>query len=300
MCSAHLVYTSLARLKMHSISVSLICLSDIVRFSLICFLIFFGLLVVAGDARAQSSTFTVLMRDFTLSSQTTSRQTTTIANQVRDAIASELQVTGQAQYKVITRGEMQAAAKTLGMRLAREPLQPAEITAADWLRLGRELKADAVITGEVSVVNDRKKGTHVSVNFQVSDVNDGELLNGGQGRQTVTPGSSESDEEALQRSAADAAHDAVQQMLQRPQITTPVLAIRAGVVTLAGGRREGLKPGDELNVYRYGAQGRASLTGRIRVTKIEESQSFAKVITNNGIGPEDVARKIYHPAPSPR
>lgn len=291
MRSARLVCNSLVCLRVYSMYVSLISVSGIMLFSL---------LAATGDARAQSSTFAVLMRDFTLSGQTTTRQTSTLANQVRDAVASELQAAGQAQYKVITRNEMQMAAKTLGMRLPKDPFQPAEITSADWLRLGRELKADAVITGEVSIVNDRKKGTQVSVDFQVSDVNDGELLNGGQGRQTVAPGSSESDEEALRRSASDAAHDAVRQMLQRPQITTPVLAIRAGIVTLAGGRREGLKAGDELNVYRYCAQGRAALTGRIRVTKIEESQSLAKAITNSGIGPEDVARKIYHPAPSPR
>lgn len=289
MLSIRLVYNSLACHGLRALLVSLLCLCI--------------LPVLSGVARAQSRTFTVLMRDFSLSSQassqTSSRQTITLGNQVRDAVASEIQALGQAQYQVVAHNEMQTVAKTLGMRLPKDPLQPAEITADDWLRLGRELKADAVITGEVSILNDRKKGTQVSVNFQVRDVNDGELLNGGQAHQTVTPRSSESDEEALRRSASEAAQDAVRQMLQRPQITTTVLAIRAGVVTLAGGRREGLKSGDELNIYRYGTQGRASLTGRIRITKVEESQAAAKVLSNTGIGPEDVARKIYRPAPSP-
>ena len=294
MSSIRLVYNSLACLGLRALFVSMLCLSSFP--------------IVSGIARAQSRVFTVLMRDFSLSGQassqapsrqTSSRQTSNLANQVRDAIACEIQTARQAQYQVLTHNEMQTVAKTLGMRLPKDPLQPAEITADDWLRLGRELKADAVITGEVSIVNDHKKGTQVSVTFQVRDVNDGELLNGGQAHQTVTPRSSDSDEEALRRSASEAAQDAVRQMLQRPQITTTVLAIRAGVVTLAGGRREGLKSGDELNVYRYGTQGRPSLTGRIRVMKAEESQAAARVLTNTGIGPEDVARKIYRPAPSP-
>ena len=270
------------------------------RFVIASLLCLSGVGLLAGSSHGQERIFTVLMRDFSLAGTGPSPQSSALPNQVRDAVAGEIQSAGQAQFRVLTRREMQETAKTMGMRLPKDPLQPAEITSEDWLRLGRELKADAVIGGEVSIVNDRKKGTQVTVNFQVRDVYDSELLNGAQARQTVTPRSSESDEEALRRAAAEAAQDAVQQMLRRPQITTTVLAVRAGVVTLAGGRREGLKSGDELNVYHYGAGGRTALTGRIRVTKVEESQAEGKILTNSGIGPEDIARKTYRPTASGR
>lgn len=234
--------------------------------------------------------FTVVMSDFQAPG---TRRTDTFGTLVRDAVADRLKQAGNS-YRVIERAEMPDAAKALGLRLPAFPLQPAEFQDAEWLRLARELNSDALVSGEVRSFQDRKKGTRVKVSFLFRDVKEGETINGGSAELTVEPRARETDDAALRRTAVSAAQDAVQEMLRRPTVVTTVLQVRGDIILVGGGRREGLNPGDELNVYRYTTNG-YTRSGRIRITHTDETQADARVITNQGIAPEDVARKAYLP-----
>ncbi len=240
--------------------------------------------------QATGSRFSVLMSDFQAPG---TRRTDTLGNLVRDAVADVLKQTSNS-YRVVERAEMPDAAKALGLRLPAFPLQPADFRDDEWLRLGHELNTDAVVSGEVRSVQDRKKGTRVAVSFLFRDVKDGETINGGSDELTVEPYARESDDAALRRTAVLAAQSAVQEMLKRPAVITTVLQVQGDTVLVGGGRRDGLKPGDELNVYRYTTRG-YTRSGRIRITHTDETKANAVVITNQGIAPEDVARKAYLP-----
>ncbi len=242
---------------------------------------------------AGQTALTVLVADFTDSRVHEADKLSLLA---RDAVAGEMANSGQAQFRLVPRADILATAKTLGMRLPKETLKPAELTTDDWFRLARALKADALVTGEVAGQADRRKESGVQITVLVRDSVEGEPLNGGQGRQASAPREGEMDEEAQQRSVSDAALGAVRQMLLRPVVVGTILNVRQGVVTLNRGSRDGLKAGDELRTFRYGRDGIANPTGRIRVTRTYEDNAEAKPIVNNGIGTEDVVRKTYRPA----
>ncbi len=246
----------------------------------------------AQNGSAQTA-LTVLVADFTDSRVHEADKLSLLA---RDAVAGEMANSGQAQFRLVPRADVLAAAKTLGMRLPRETLKPAEITTDDWFRLARALHADALVTGEVVTQADQRRGDGVQITVLVRDSVEGEPLNGGQGRQISAAREGEMDEEAQQRSVADAALGAVRQMLLRPVVVGTILNVRQGVITLNRGNRDGLKAGDEMRTYRYGTNGVASPTGRLRVTRTYEDNAEAKAVVNNGIGTEDVVRKTYRPA----
>ena len=266
------------------------------RYVLYGVLLLCALLACPPDTAAQEPhVLNILVADFT---SPNARQTDRLPMQARDAVAGELATAGQAQFHLLPRAQIVQAAKTLGMRLPKDPLQPSELTQDDWFRLGREVKADALVTGDVSTRTDGKKGQSVAVNILVRDVNDGDALNGAQTRQTVTPREGELDEEALVRSVSDAVGQGVREMLARPQVLATVITVRVKNITLNRGRRDGLHAGDELRTYRYGANGSSVSTGKVRITKIAENDAEALIVISNGIGPEDVARLLYR-VPSP-
>ena len=254
-------------------------------------------LSAAGRVGAQTgqgqTPLTVLVADF-IDSRV--HEADKLSLQARDAVAGELASSGQAQYKLVPRAEVLATAKEMGMRLPKDALKPAEITLDDWFRLARALHADALVTGDVAIQSDKRKGDGIALTVLVRDASEGEPLNGGQGRATAAAREGELEEEAQTRGVSDAALSATRQMLQRQFVVGTVLNAHNGVVTINRGAHDGLHVGDELKTYRYGTNGVASSTGRIRVTRIYQDNAEAKILLNNGIGTEDVARKTFRPA----
>jgi hypothetical protein len=201
-----------------------------------------------------------------------------------DALVVELSESGK--YDVLDRSEVNQGLNNLGLT---PPLDTIDIQ-----RLGKQLQADAIVTGEVLAVSRADSGKQVQavVVVRMTDANNGELINGSLARGTSTPrdGTVADDDMLVNEAIGKAMFAAVRQMTNYNLPNAAVLTNEGpDTVLLNKGSRDGLTVGLSMIV------GRGDQTvGEIKVTDVEPDESVATV-TDQGIGikPQDVAHGIF-------
>jgi len=207
-----------------------------------------------------------------------------IARAATDAVASEYQKSRK--YEVLARGEIEQQLKDLDLAL------PLDKTG--FLRLGRALQTESLITGEVNAVTfvGSPKQAQVVITVRVIDIASGEPINGAvaTGLSNRRPGYTGDDDTLVQEAIRNAAFEAVRIINNYTIPEATVLTTRAGKeVLLTRGIRGGLQPGMEMIVVRRGEE-----VGRIRVTQVSDSDAVAEIIDfGRGIQSEDRARAIF-------
>ncbi len=207
-----------------------------------------------------------------------------IARAATDAVASEFQKLRK--YEVLARGEVEQQLKDLDLT------PPLDRTG--FLRLGRALQVESIITGEVNAVTfvGSPKQAQVVITVRVIDVASGEPINGAvaTGLSNRRPGYTGDDDTLVQEAVRNAAFEAVRIINNYTIPEATVLTTRAGKeVLLNRGIRGGLQPGMEMIVIRRGEE-----VGRIRVTQVSDSDAVAEIIDfGRGIQSEDRARAIF-------
>ncbi len=190
------------------------------------------------------------------------------------------------RYNLLTRQETQQGLGNLGLTL------PLDVIGLQ--KLGRELGANAVATGEVATISfsSHPRQATASVIVRVVDSLTGELINGALAQGVSNPRAiSTNDDDALVNEAINnAAFAAVKQITTFNLPYATVLASRdQDSVLLNKGTRDGLYNGLNMVVTRNGVE-----VGRIRVSNTSADQSDA-VVTERGAGirPEDRTTAIY-------
>lgn len=207
-----------------------------------------------------------------------------IARVATDAVAGEFQKLRK--YEVLARGEVEQQLKDLDL------MPPLDRTG--FLRLGRALQVESIITGEVNAVTfvGSPKQAQVVITVRVIDVASGEPINGAvaTGLSNRRPGYTGDDDTLVQEAVRNAAFEAVRIINNYTIPEATVLTTRAGKeVLLNRGIRGGLQPGMEMIVIRRGEE-----VGRIRVTQVSDSDAVAEIIDfGRGIQSEDRARAIF-------
>jgi hypothetical protein len=207
-----------------------------------------------------------------------------IARAATDAVAGEYQKSRK--YEVLARGEIEQQLKDLDLAL------PLDKTG--FLRLGRALQTESLITGEVNAVTfvGSPKQAQVVLTVRVIDIASGEPINGAvaTGLSNRRPGYTGDDDTLVQEAIRNAAFEAVRIINNYTIPEATVLTTRAGKeVLLTRGIRGGLQPGMEMIVVRRGEE-----VGRIRVTQVSDSDAVAEIIDfGRGIQSEDRVRAIF-------
>lgn len=207
-----------------------------------------------------------------------------IARAATDAVASEYQKSGK--FEVLARGEVDQQLKDLDLAL------PLDRTG--FLRLGRALQTESLITGEVNAVTfvGNPKQAQVVITVRVIDIASGEPINGAvaTGFSNRRPGFTGDDDTLVQEAIRNAAFEAVRTIQNYTIPEATILTTRAGKeVLLNRGIRGGLQPGMEMIVVRRGEE-----VGRIRITQVSDSDAVGEIIDfGRGIQSEDRARAIF-------
>ncbi|MCS7208400.1 MAG: CsgG/HfaB family protein [Fimbriimonadales bacterium] len=207
-----------------------------------------------------------------------------IARAATDAVAGEYQKLGK--FEVLARGEVEQQLKDLDLA---PPLDK-----SGFLRLGRALQVESIITGEVNAVSfvGSPKQAQVVLTVRVIDIASGEPINGAvaTGFSNRRPGYTGDDDTLVQEAIRNAAFEAVRIIRNYTIPEATVLTTRAGKeVLLNRGIRGGLQPGMEMIVVRRGEE-----VGRIRVTQVSDSDAIGEIIDfGRGIQSEDRARAIF-------
>lgn len=207
-----------------------------------------------------------------------------IARAATDAVAGEYQKSRK--FEVLARGEIEQQLKDLDLAL------PLDKTG--FLRLGRALQTESLITGEVNAVTfvGSPKQAQVVITVRVIDIASGEPINGAvaTGLSNRRPGYTGDDDTLVQEALRNAAFEAVRIINNYTIPEATILTTRAGKeVLLTRGIRGGLQPGMEMIVVRRGEE-----VGRIRVTQVSDSDAVAEIIDfGRGIQSEDRARAIF-------
>jgi hypothetical protein len=207
-----------------------------------------------------------------------------IARAATDAVAGEYQKLRK--FEVLARGEIEQQLRDLDLAT------PLDKTG--FLRLGRALQTESLITGEVNAVTfvGNPKQAQVVLTVRVVDIASGEPINGAvaTGFSNRRPGYTGDDDTLVQEAIRNAAFEAVRIINNYTIPEATILSTRAGKeVLLNRGIRGGLQPGMEMIVVRRG-----EAVGRIRVTQVSDSDAVAEIIEfGRGIQSEDRARAIF-------
>jgi hypothetical protein len=207
-----------------------------------------------------------------------------IARAATDAVAGEYQKSRK--FEVLARGEIEQQLRDLDLST------PLDKTG--FLRLGRALQTESLITGEVNAVTfvGNPKQAQVVLTVRVIDIASGEPINGAvaTGFSNRRPGFTGDDDTLVQEAIRNAAFEAVRIINNYTIPEATILTTRAGrEVLLTRGIRGGLQPGMEMIVVRRGEE-----VGRIRVTQVSDSDAVGEIIDfGRGIQSEDRARAIF-------
>ncbi len=206
-----------------------------------------------------------------------------------DAVVVELFRTGK--FNVTSGDTLQAKMQELGYTI---PLTPGLSQ-----RLGQEVGANCVISGEVDriKIDKGKNQAEVRLKVMMRDVASGELVNGAiaVGRSHPHVGYTADEDKLLLEAISDAARIAVETMVQYilPEATV-LSSMGTTEVLLNKGSQEGIEVGMEMIVLRRGEGGQDEVVGRIKVSKVTDTDSVATVIrAPKGVKPEDRVRAIF-------
>ena len=248
--------------------------------------------ITGRQARWAVLDFTSLSPRGTKDSSTQNPDIRPFERYVTDSVVVELSQTNR--YDVYSRQETNDALKALNLS--------APLSIISERRLGRQLDADAVVTGIVETTKlparsrSRAPRFQVMLSIEVRDPRTGELVNGARVIGVSEPHDaplqgSPLDKTALEEEAAtNAAFAAVAQLSEFALPKASVLILEdPRTVLLNHGSQEGLTVGLKMVVTRFGER-----IGVVRVIRVKGDQAEAAVVERGaGIASEDVATAIY-------
>ncbi|MDH7482657.1 MAG: hypothetical protein QHH26_11895 [Armatimonadota bacterium] len=206
-----------------------------------------------------------------------------------DAVVVELFRSGK--FNVTSGDTLQAKMQELGYSV---PLTPGLSQ-----RLGQEVGANCVISGELDHIKIDKDKNQAEVRLKVAmrDVASGELVNGAiaVGRSYPHVGYTADEDKLLVEAISDAARIAVETMVQYilPEATV-LSSVGTTEVLLNKGSQEGIEVGMEMIVLRRSEGGQDEVVGRVKVSRVTDTDSIATVIrAPKGVKPEDRVRAIF-------
>ncbi len=206
-----------------------------------------------------------------------------------DAVVLELIRSGK--FGVIPSDSLEATMKQLGY--------DANMNQSAMVRLGQEAEASAVVSGEVlSIKVDKdKKVAEARIAVRLLDVASGEIVNGAYATGVSQPrvGYTADEDKMLVEAIKDAARSAVETMVAYiiPEATV-LNCVGTSEVLLNKGSQEGIEPGMEMIVLRRMDGGREEVVGRIKISKVSDSDSMGSIIkAPRGVKPEDRVRAVY-------
>ena len=214
------------------------------------------------------------------------------------AISTELAASGLGKFNVVSTTEVRNEATNAGLKVPSNPSAPYNFSDTEWLRIAKNLGADAIVTSEVGATKAPGKagGVNVAITVALKDVASNTFTSGGSGSITeyARPGESVSMDELLTKGVSDAALKAVRDVLSHSVVSGTVLNITGEQVIINRGLRDGIKVGDKVQILRDAGNGSRFAVGEIRVLRAYATDSEAVVVSNTGgISPEDVARVVY-------
>lgn len=206
-----------------------------------------------------------------------------------DAVVLELIRSGK--FGVIPSDSLDATMKQLGY--------DANMNESAMVRLGQETEATSVVSGEVlSIKVDKdKKKAEARIAVKLLDVASGEIVNGAVASGISQPriGYTADDDKMLVEAIKDAARNAVESMVSYiiPEATV-LNSVGTREVLLNKGAQEGIEAGMEMIVLRRMDGGKEEVVGRIKITKVSDSDSMGMILkAPRGVKPEDRVRAVY-------
>ncbi|MHB1457845.1 MAG: hypothetical protein ACYC0V_13125 [Armatimonadota bacterium] len=252
--------------------------------------------LIQSPAAAQSGTMEVAVVDFLNLSKTT--PDAMYAKMATDAVVVELLRSGK--FSVTADDALKSKMVELGFRTQDDQGANIYLTDSNLQRLGQEVGATSVITGEISTINidDKKKKAEVRVAVRMLDVASGEWINGavavGVSHARVSY-ESQKDADSIIEAINDAARKAVDSMVSYiiPEATILGTAGTSEIL-MNRGTQDGIKTGMDLIVLRRGETGIDEVVGKIRVQSVSDTDSRAKVVNApRGVKPGDHVRAIF-------
>lgn len=244
---------------------------------------------------AQAGTIEVAVVDFQNKSKLPNEMFATMCT---DAVVIELVRSGK--FSVTAADSMRAKMEELGYKSKDARGPTIEITPYLMVRLGEELGAACVVSGELTTikVDSGKKKAEVRVVVRMLDVASGEFVNGAVASGTSNPRigyTADRDTDWIIEAINNAARRAVETMVQYiiPEATV-VGSSGANEVLLNRGSREGIEEGMEMIVLRRGESGLDEVVGRIRITAVTNMDARARIVqSTRGVRPGDRVRAVY-------
>ncbi len=253
----------------------------------------------SGTASAQEKTIKIAVVPFRNVSSMKADMYSTMAT---DAFAVELMRSGKFDN---TRAEVvDLKLMDLGLKTKTDRTLKVVISQFELQQLGRELGVSWIASGEIRSINvdNGRKRADVKVAVKILDVETGEWISGAYSAGVsqnrvgyITSREGDWIVEAINNAASNAVASIIRYMIP----TATIVGIVSGTdeVLLNKGEDSGLRPGLQMMVIRREGVGYAShedVVGRIRVTKVTDTDAYAKVINApQGVRAEDRVIAVY-------
>lgn len=266
--------------------------------SALCIAVLLGPLLLGlfqSPVSAQTGTIEVAVVDFRNASEIPDPA---YAKNATDAVVVELFRTGK--FSVTADNTVKSKMVDLGYKKEDDAATNILLNEANLQRLGQEIGASSVITGDITsiVINEKKKVAEVTLAVRMLDVASGAWING-----SASTGISharvsyegQSDSDLINEAVNDASRKVVESMVSYiiPEATI-IGTIGTNDVLLNRGSQTGIKKGMEMIVMRRADNGVEEVVGKIRVTSVTDTDSNARILNApRGITPGDQTRAIY-------
>ncbi|MHB0999354.1 MAG: hypothetical protein ACYC27_08905 [Armatimonadota bacterium] len=260
--------------------------------------VFLGPIITAilpTPAVAQAGTMEVAVVAFRNTSSTPDPMYAKLAT---DAVAVELVRSGK--FSVTADDALDTKLVELGFKGQEDQASNILLSDANLQRLGQEVGATSVITGEVTSikVDQKKKKAEVLVAVRMLDVASREWVNGaaanGVSHSRVSY-NGEKDTDWIIEAINDAGRKAVEMMVSYIIPEATVLGtFGTDEVLLNRGSQDGLEKGMEMIVLRRGETGLDEVVGRVKVSTLSDTDAHAKVTyAPRGVKPQDHVRAVF-------
>jgi hypothetical protein len=215
-----------------------------------------------------------------------------------NAVAVELLRSGK--FSVTASDVLQSKMEELGYRTKDDRTLKVALTPSMMVRLGQEVGAASVISGEVNSirVDGKKQSAEVKITIRMLDVSSGEWMNGAVATGKSNPRigyTNDRETDWIIEAINNAATDAVSMMIEYiiPEATV-IGTIGDRDVVLNRGSQDGLQIGMEMIVLRRGETGIDEVVGRVKISQVTDTDARATItMTNRGVKPEDRVRAVF-------
>lgn len=252
-----------------------------------------GTLMVSSAASAQA-TMEVSVVDFRNTSKVPNEMFGTMAT---DAVVVEMLRSGK--FSVTPADALQNKMEELGYKSKDDRVPKVLVTPSMMVRLGQEVGADAVVTGEITSIKvDGNKKAEARITVKMLDVASGVWMNGAIATGSSNPRigyTADKDTDLIIEAINNAARQAVESMVQYiiPEATI-IGTFGSTEVLLNKGAQDGIQTGMEFIVLRRGETGQDEVVGRIKITTTSDTDAKASILSSTrGLKPEDRVRAVF-------